>query len=189
MLCHNILLTPFSEDDLPLLFKLYHDPDTMKYLSWVKSLEEANAILQGYIEHWKCHHFGPMAIRDASTEVGLMGRVGLRYSDHNCQIDLNLINGETTQFQLNQKAQLGYVLDPEYRRRGITTVAARTVLDFGFRELGLEEICAFIQIENYASIKLARDKLKMPLKGSFLFYDHLWEYYSLTQDIYMATHR
>lgn len=55
-------------------------------------------------------------------------------------------------------AEIGYDLVPKYQGNGYMTQAVALVLDFGFRILHLQQIDAFTQIENAASIKLLVNK-------------------------------
>jgi RimJ/RimL family protein N-acetyltransferase len=45
-------------------------------------------------------------------------------------------------------AEFGIELDPRWWGRGVATEAARAILGFGFRELGLEEVRALSVTEN-----------------------------------------
>ena len=52
--------------------------------------------------------------------------------------------------------KLGYALHPDWWGNGYATDAARTMLDFGFRDLGLHRISVAIGPENTASIAVAQ---------------------------------
>jgi len=54
----------------------------------------------------------------------------------------------------NHRAELGYILHPEYWRQGILTEALSKVIDFGFNQLNLHSICANINPGNDASRQL-----------------------------------
>lgn len=70
-----------------------------------------------------------------------------------------------TRFNLpNNSAEIGYVLNPEYRGRGIAAEAAKSVLRFGFEELGLNRIEARFMVGNDAS-KRVMEKLGMSYEG------------------------
>lgn len=56
----------------------------------------------------------------------------------------------------NNSAEIGYVLNPDFHRRGLGSEAVKRILKFGFEELGLNRIEArFIQ-GNEASLALMR---------------------------------
>ncbi|WP_137905727.1 GNAT family N-acetyltransferase [Chryseobacterium sp. 2VB] len=50
-----------------------------------------------------------------------------------------------------QKAEIGYELLPDYHRQGIMSEALKTVLDFGFNELHLQDIVAITNKFNESS--------------------------------------
>ena len=56
----------------------------------------------------------------------------------------------------NNSAEIGYVLNPDFHRRGFGSEAVRRVLKFGFEELGLQRIEARFMQENEASLALMK---------------------------------
>ncbi len=64
----------------------------------------------------------------------------------------------------NNRAELGYVLHPDHRGKGLVTEAARRVLRFGFSVLNLNRIEARYMIENTASRRVM-EKLGMRFEG------------------------
>ena len=65
---------------------------------------------------------------------------------------------------VNNSAEIGYVLNPEYHHLGYGVEAARRVMDFGFRELGLHRIEARFMQGNEASRRVM-EKLGMQFEG------------------------
>ena len=56
----------------------------------------------------------------------------------------------------NNSAEIGYVLNPDFHRRGFGSEAVRRVLKFGFEELGLNRIEARFMQGNEASLALMK---------------------------------
>ena len=54
----------------------------------------------------------------------------------------------------NLRAEIGYVLHPDWQGKGLMNEALRTVLDFSFNNLGLHSMEANVDPGNLASIKL-----------------------------------
>ncbi|MDC7993963.1 GNAT family N-acetyltransferase [Altibacter sp. HG106] len=54
------------------------------------------------------------------------------------------------------KSDLGYRFLPKYWGQGIATESSRAILDFAFREIGLEEVIAFVEPKNPASSAVLR---------------------------------
>lgn len=77
----------------------------------------------------------------------------------------------------NHRAEIGYMLHPDYWRKGIISEALRKSIDFGFEEVNLHTICAYINVGNDASrqmlvkhgfVKEALFKQNYYFKGKFL---------------------
>ncbi|MCX5068752.1 GNAT family N-acetyltransferase [Micromonospora lupini] len=64
----------------------------------------------------------------------------------------------------HQAAKLGYAIGAEHWGHGCATDAARTIIDFGFRELKLHRITAAIGPDNASSIAVAK-RLGMQYEG------------------------
>ena len=64
----------------------------------------------------------------------------------------------------HRSAEIGYVLNPEYHRRGIGYEAAKRIVDFGFDTLELHRVEARFMKGNTASKKLM-EKLGMTFEG------------------------
>ena len=56
----------------------------------------------------------------------------------------------------NNSAEIGYVLNPDFHRRGFGSEAVRRILKFGFEELGLNRIEARFMQGNEASLALMK---------------------------------
>ena len=65
---------------------------------------------------------------------------------------------------VNNSAELGYVLSPDYHRKGIAAEAAETVIRFGFETLGLHRIEARFMEGNTPSLRVM-EKLGMTFEG------------------------
>ncbi|NOU93271.1 GNAT family N-acetyltransferase [Paenibacillus sp. LMG 31456] len=70
------------------------------------------------------------------------------------------------------KAEIGYELAPEYWQQGIMTEALEALLPYGFRELELNRIEAFIDPDNISSRKLLE---KIGLKEEGYLKDYFYE--------------
>lgn len=66
------------------------------------------------------------------------------------------------------RAEVGYMLLPEYNGKGIVTEAIKRVVDYGFQEMKLHSIEAILDPENLASEKVL-------LKNGFVKEAHLLE--------------
>ena len=65
---------------------------------------------------------------------------------------------------LDDKAEIGYVINPSFQKNGYATEAVRRLIRFGFEELGLERIEARYIIGNDASCELMK-RVNMTYEG------------------------
>ena len=56
--------------------------------------------------------------------------------------------------EVHRKAELGYWLMPTYWRQGIMRKALTSILEYGFQELNLHRVEAYVETENMASFNL-----------------------------------
>jgi len=54
------------------------------------------------------------------------------------------------------RIELGYLIDPAYRRKGYAYEACSAILDYAFRRLEIDEVSVEIEPSNTASVRLAR---------------------------------
>ncbi|MGE7672343.1 GNAT family N-acetyltransferase [Lysinibacillus sp. NPDC094403] len=132
----RLTLRPISLNDLEAMFNYASSENVARYVTWEphKSLDDTKEfvelILNGYSQ-------GKHLFWGIEYEQKLIGT-----------IDFVSIN-ETHKF-----AEIGYVLSEAYWNKGITTEAAKKLIDFGFNELGLVRIQARCFEENIGSQKV-----------------------------------
>lgn len=63
------------------------------------------------------------------------------------------------------KAEIGYELTPEYWRQGYMTEVIQKIIEFGFNNLGLNRIEAFVEPENVGSRKVL-EKIGLSEEGT-----------------------
>lgn len=158
LLTERLRLRPFQASDALDLKRLAGErviADTTLNVPHPYPLEAAKEWIAGHEELWRERRQMVCAVtvdRGGSEEGALVGSAGLR-------LDLQHSRGE-----------LGYWIGVPYWRRGYATEAARAVLDFGFRALGLHRIHAQVLGGNAASDRVL---LKLGLRQE----GHLREHY------------
>lgn len=68
------------------------------------------------------------------------------------------------------RAELGYELDSRYWRKGLMTEAVSSALDYGFREMGLDRVEAFVTVGNQRSLAFL-EKAGFSLEGTLRHYE------------------
>ncbi len=157
----RLLLRLFTLDDFDDLFRLYSDPEVMRYLSR-RTKEQTQISLYKHIEHWQTHNFGMWAV--IHKETGMMiGRCGLGVLANTPEIEL------------------GYLFDKSYWYRGLATEAAIATLKYGFGEINLDRIVAIARPQNTASVRVI-EKIGMKYQKDAYFYKFKVVYYSLERE-------
>jgi RimJ/RimL family protein N-acetyltransferase len=140
----RLRLRPVQPDDLDELVRLHEDPAVAHFIGSPTRDWLADRI--GWSrEEWTERGHGLLAILDR-TDGAFLGRTGLKY---------------WPQFE---ETELGWVLQPEARGRGIATEAAGAALGWGVANLGLPYVTAMIRPDNGPSIAVAERLGFSPLR-------------------------
>ena len=139
----RLILRRFNETDLPGIFFMRSDERMMKYIDQPRFVTEEEVVpYMAKLEKFLQDNEGINWAVTIKGEEKLIGRI--------C-----LFNFAKQHF----RAELGYILFPEYQGKGIIQEALQLVLDYGFRHLQLHTIEANVNPDNEASIKvLERNK-------------------------------
>jgi RimJ/RimL family protein N-acetyltransferase len=142
------LLRTWSLDDAAAVFVLTSDPLVMRFLSNNvpdRDVDEARRRVERAMAHHEKHRFGLMALVEKSTGE-LIGSCGVKHVYEAPVIEL------------------AYHLRRDRWNRGYATEAARATVRYGFEDLGLERIAAFVDEANLASRRVL-EKCGLCLEG------------------------
>ena len=123
-------------EDAQALFEMNSDPEVMKYTGDIvfPSVDEMRELIANYPDYKKYGYGRWTTIEKSSDEV--MGFCGLKYLE-----DINEVD-------------IGYRWKTKFWNKGYATEASLACLDFGFKELKLEQIVAQVLPDNAASIRV-----------------------------------
>ena len=132
----RLTLRPVSLTDLEAMFNYASNENVARYVTWKshKSLDATKEFIELILNGYKQ---GNHLLWGIEYEQKLIGTIDF--------VSINL----THKF-----AEVGYVLSEAYWNKGITTEAAKKLIDFGFNELGLVRIQARCFEENIGSQKV-----------------------------------
>jgi len=134
----RLLLRRINNDDVNEVFELRSNPETMKYIPrpLVKTIEDA-------LEH--------IAMIDdkIETNVGINWGITLKGDSK-----LLGIIGYYRMQPENYRAEIGYMLLPDFHGKGIIPEAVSRLIRYGFDDLNLHSIEAVIDPANLASEKV-----------------------------------
>ena len=134
----RLLLRRITNDDVNEIFELRSNPETMKYIPrpLVKTTEDA-------LEHIA------MIDEKITTNIGINWGISLK---DNPKL-LGIIGFYRMQPE-NYRAEIGYMLSPDFHGKGIIPEAVNKLIRYGFDDLKLHSIEAVIDPENFASEKV-----------------------------------
>lgn len=168
----RLFLRKFNLDDKEAIFELRSNPEVMKYIPrpLATNIEDAVKHIETILKRLDENEGINWAIVEKSSGK-VIGIIGL--------------------FQLtkeNYRAEVGYMLNPNWHNKGIMHEVLQKVIHFGFENMKLHSIEALIDPENVASSKLLL-KNKFRKEAAFKqncffqgkFYDS--EVYSLVRGI------
>jgi RimJ/RimL family protein N-acetyltransferase len=147
----RLRLRAVEAGDVEELVGLHDDPLVARYLG-VRDRDWYEWRIGVSEEEWTERGHGFVVVLDAESGR-FLGRTGLRYWPQ---------FGET---------ELGWVLRPEARGRGIATEAARAVLGWGFERFDFPYVTAMIHPRNEASVAVAERLEMSPLRSDELLGD------------------
>jgi ribosomal-protein-alanine N-acetyltransferase len=145
----RLLLREFEATDGPALHAFESLPEVVRYQSFApRSLTESHDYVVASIDAAREE---PRRVYDLAVilkaEDRVIGRCGFAVGDPD-----------------DEQAVLWYTVHPEYWGHGYAPEAARALVSFGFREVGLHRIWADTDPENVASIRVL-EKLGLRLEG------------------------
>ncbi len=148
----RLYLRRIANEDVNEIFALRSDKETMKYVPrpLAKTLEDAMvhiSIIDSKIETNEGINWA-ITIKEEPKLIGIIGHYRIKPEHY--------------------RAEIGYMLLPEYHGKGIITEAIKEVVKYGFQVMKLHSIEAIIDPENLASEKVLQ-------KSGFVKEAHLKE--------------
>ncbi|MBN8827717.1 MAG: GNAT family N-acetyltransferase [Sphingobacteriia bacterium] len=141
----RLILREWKEQDIEAFVKINQDPKVIKFLRGALTLEEAKAFIIGANMGILDNGFGLWAAELKETKE-LIGFIGLNIPEFKAHF--------------TPCVEIGWRLSSKHWRKGLATEGAKRVLEFAFKDLGIEEIVAFTARNNLASRKVM-EKLGM----------------------------
>lgn len=136
----RLVLRRLDSKDANDIFTMRSNPETMKYIPRpiLKNQEDACkliAILDAKIDANEGINWG-ITLKNDSKVIGIIGYYRAKPEHY--------------------RAEIGYMLLPEYSRKGITSEAVKRVIQYGFEDMKLHSIEAVLDAKNWASERLLK---------------------------------
>ena len=162
----RLYLRQFTPDDLDDLYRIYSEPEIMKYLTGVKTREATEIAIYTMLKRWEENNFGMWAVVH-KIDRKMIGRCGLGFLDKTPEVEL------------------GYALDKVYWNQGLATEASFASLNYGFEILQLDRIVGIARPENIASQRVIQ-KVGMKYEKNAHYYETDVVYYSISRETYQS---
>lgn len=145
----RLLLRPLRDGDEEGIFEYASDPRIDRYVIWKhhQTIEESRFYLLGILERYAAGDAAPWGMIDLASDK-LIGTIGF--------VEL---------WPPHARGEIGYALSPGFWNHGLTSEAARKVIEYGFRTMGLYRIEARCEVENLASARVM-EKCGMEYEGT-----------------------
>ena len=147
----RLVLRPFAADDLNRMAELMANKDFMRFSMGPMTREQTKSFVDKVIG-WDRDGLPSQFAMIVRSDNTLAGYCGFFHQEVDGKMEI----------------EIGYRLDSVFWNRGLTTEAARSVRDHGFRDLKLEHVISLIHPENHASRRVA-EKNGMTLKRKTSF--------------------
>jgi len=136
----RLMLRKVGLQDANEIFFFRSNSEVNKYIlrEPCKSIEEAEAFILKRIEDIEANklYFWAITLKDSPKLIGSICLWNIDWS--------------------KKYAEVGYVLHPDFQKKGIMDESMKLVLEFGFNKLQLHTIEAFTHKENLGSIQLLK---------------------------------
>lgn len=151
LITERLILRQWRDSDYAPFAKLNADPKVMEYFPQCLNIEESNRAadkIRGLIDlqGWG---FWAVELRVTGTLIGFTG-----------------LNSPATTFPFSPCVEVGWRLTKTYWGKGYASEAANAALQFGFQQLGLDEIVAFTALQNKRSQAVMK-RLGMQYQSDF----------------------
>jgi RimJ/RimL family protein N-acetyltransferase len=156
----RLRLRPPVDADVPALFAIFSDPETMRYWTTptMRDIAEAEALLQDIHEHAQARTLLQWGIARREDD-GVIGTCTLLHIERE-----------------HRRCELGYILRRDHWGRGFAHEALTRLVDHAFDTLAFHRLEADIDPRNTASIRLVE-------RLGFRFEGHLRERYFVGPEI------
>jgi RimJ/RimL family protein N-acetyltransferase len=132
----RLTLRPYRPDDWER-FAAFYESDAARYVGGPLPRERTWNGFLGDVGAWELFGFGYWAVEETASGA-YVGTVGLSHPPH------------------FPEREIGWVVYPEFQRRGFATEAALAARRFAYGRVGWTDAVSYIDRDNAASIALAR---------------------------------
>jgi ribosomal-protein-alanine N-acetyltransferase len=135
----RLLLRQVNASDADTILSLRSNEEVMRYIPrpYLKNREDALALISMFddkIENGIAINWGICTLDEPDKLLGIIGYYRMKPEHY--------------------RSEVGYMIFPEYHRKGIVSEALKKVVEYGFKEMELHSIEAILDPENTGSEKV-----------------------------------
>lgn len=159
----RLRLRDFTADDWPAVFAYQRDPRYLRLYEWAdRTPEEVKAFVQMFIDQQQAEPRTRFQLAVTLRDTGeLIGNCGIRRASPDAH-----------------EAEIGYELSPDHWGRGYAGEAVAEIVRFGFAELGVHRIFAWLVADNLASARVLEKngfQLEGRLRDKEMYKGRYWD--------------
>lgn len=161
----RLLFRELQPSDADAMFELDADPEVVKYVGMppLTHIDQTRNMIEAIRKQYQEFGIGRWAVILKETGA-FIGWAGLKYIDE--------LNGRKDNYDL------GYRFLTRHWGKGYGTESAQTFIDFGFNEMKLDRISAYVDMENVASQKIL-EKCGLQFTNTFMDEGDLCGWYEI----------
>ncbi|QOY38115.1 GNAT family N-acetyltransferase [Anaerobacillus isosaccharinicus] len=148
----RLILRQLKDEDIPSLYSIFSDAETMKYYPAPFSYEKTQNWVKVSQERYKEDGFGLWAVclKENNELIG------------DCGLVKQQVDGKT-------EVEVGYHIKKDFWSNGYGSEAANACKEYGFNKLGLNKLISIIDPKNIPSIRVAEKVGFSKEKEVFIF--------------------
>lgn len=166
----RLVFRELQPSDDEAMFALDSDPEVVKYVGVppLTDIEQTREVIRNIRQQYLDYGIGRWAVVEKQSDK-VIGWAGLKF--------IKQING----FENNY--DLGYRFITSAWGKGYGSESAKAWIDFGFNEMKLERISAYVDVENKASVRIL-EKCGMQFVNTFMDEGDLCAWYEILKKDY-----
>ena len=135
----RLVIREIVAEDVPYLFEIFQQPGIKDMMRPPRTLEEEREFMRAYISHaYAFYDYGLWCVLEKESGK-IVGEAGLFPSE-----------------RVKDAVEMGYIIAPDFQRRGYAAECGEAGLAYAFHTLDLEEIHLFTDRENQALLRTAK---------------------------------
>ena len=180
----RLVFRPLQLDDLDLGIEMFTDPDVIRYVGKLKTIEEVKMTMHKHVKRCADGCIGIWCVMDRKTSEKIGTAVLLPMPIDEDEINWGLVEGPDIP---NDNIEIGYMLKKSAWGKGFATEICKRLLAFAFTQTPLKEVVATFDDNNLNSRNVLL-KCGLKDKGRWRAYAEDSPCFRITKQQWMSEH-